>query len=56
MTQDRSKDFRDTWEFLDRRLDDVKTVGMTTKNVGEYVGFTLAAAANVLRSKNVPFF
>ena len=56
MTQDKSKDFRDTWEFLDRRLEDVKDVGMATRNVGEYFEFTVRAAANVLRSKNVPFF
>ena len=56
MTQDNSKDFEATWEFLDRRLNDVKTIGSTVSNIASYLDFTVHAFANVLRSKNVPFF
>ena len=34
MTQDTSVNFHDTWQFLTRRLEDVATVGMTTKQAG----------------------
>ncbi|RPA95067.1 ubiquinone biosynthesis protein COQ9 [Choiromyces venosus 120613-1] len=56
MTQDNSKDFEATWAFLDRRLHDVKTIGSSVSNVTSYLDFTVHAFANVLRSKNVPFF
>ncbi|PWW80584.1 ubiquinone biosynthesis protein COQ9 [Tuber magnatum] len=55
MTQDNSKDFEATWEFLDRRLDEVKATGSAISNVASYLDFTVHALANVLRSKNLPF-
>lgn len=53
MTQDQSTDFRDTWAFLDRRLEDVAMLGKGYRGTGEYLGFTSMAAVNILRSKNV---
>lgn len=53
MTQDTSADFRETWKFLDRRLDDVKSIGNITSNITTWVNFTTHAFSNVLRSKNV---
>lgn len=56
MVTDRSDGFADTWGFLDRRLEDVAVAGKTVGDVGEFVGFSLRAAGNVLRSKGVGFF
>ncbi|TGZ82741.1 ubiquinone biosynthesis protein COQ9 [Ascodesmis nigricans] len=56
MTQDRSADFAETWKFLDRRLEDVQSLGKATANIGHYVGFTGNAVLNILRSKNVRLF
>jgi ubiquinone biosynthesis protein COQ9 len=53
MTNDRSADFVDTRQFLDRRLDEVKTVGNALGSVGQWVGFTANAGINVLRSKGM---
>ena len=53
MTNDKSPDFADTDRFLSRRLDDVKSVGGTVGSIGQWVGFTLNAGVNVLRSKGV---
>lgn len=53
MTTDKSSDFAETREFLDRRLKDVQVVGSTARNVGQWLGFTAAASVNVLRSKGV---
>jgi len=53
MTQDHSEGFRNTWSFLDRRLTDVYTVGNTTKNVSQFLGYSARNAINVLRSKGV---
>jgi ubiquinone biosynthesis protein COQ9 len=54
MTTDKSTDYADTKEFLDRRLQDVRAVGSTVSNVGSYLSFTAHAFTNVLRSKGVP--
>ena len=35
MMQDNSEDFHDTWQFLDRRLDDVATLGKKTAGLKE---------------------
>ena len=35
MMQDNSEDFHDTWQFLDRRLDDVATLGKQTAGLKE---------------------
>lgn len=51
MTNDRTTDFADTRAFLQRRLDEVKTVGAATGAVGQWLGYTASAGLNVLRSK-----
>lgn len=53
MTTDKSEGFRDTREFLERRLGDVRSVGGTVGSVGQWLGFTASAGLNVLRSKGV---
>lgn len=53
MTQDTSVGFKQTEEFVDRRLEDVKAVGSTAGAVTEWVGFTGLATVNVLRSWGV---
>ncbi|KAL7803800.1 ubiquinone biosynthesis protein COQ9 [Trichoderma aethiopicum] len=54
MTNDRSPNFLETRQFLHRRLGEVQSVGSTVGSVGQWVGFTLNAGVNVLRSKGVP--
>ncbi|KAK0387104.1 hypothetical protein NLU13_5417 [Sarocladium strictum] len=53
MTNDTSPGFVDTQEFLRRRLDAQRTVGSAASSVREWVGFTVGAGVNVLRSKGV---
>jgi ubiquinone biosynthesis protein COQ9 len=53
MTTDRSAGFQDTREFLDRRFRDSQVLGQLVGGVGEWVGFTVRAGVNVLRSKGV---
>ncbi|KAH8592254.1 ubiquinone biosynthesis protein COQ9 precursor [Bisporella sp. PMI_857] len=53
MTTDKSPEFRDTREFLDRRFRDAQVVGGALGSVGQWVGFTAMAGVNVLRSKGV---
>lgn len=53
MTTDKSTDFTDTREFMDRRFKDSQAVGSTLGNLGQWVGFTAQAGVNVLRSKGV---
>jgi ubiquinone biosynthesis protein COQ9 len=53
MTTDKSPDYVDTREFLDRRFRDVQIVGGAVGSVGQWVGFTAHAGLNVLRSKGV---
>jgi len=53
MTQDTSPDFTSTWKFLDRRLEDVQTLGTVTSEVGTYLDFTANAVMNILRSKSI---
>lgn len=50
MTQDKSTGFKDTEEFVDRRLDEVMRVGRTAGSITEWMGFTGLSAVNVLRS------
>lgn len=50
MTQDNSHQFKDTRDFLDRRLDDVRVIGGTVGSVGQWASFTGMATVNVLRS------
>ena len=53
MTQDKSADFLETEKFLDRRLEELRALGTTLENVGQWVNFTGHAVTNVLRSKGV---
>ena len=53
MTQDSSKDFVETEQFLDNRLGDLQTVGGFVGKVGEWVNYTGHSTINVLRSKGV---
>ena len=53
MTTDTSPGFAETERFLDRRLEELKTVGESFGAVGEWLGFSGKAAVNVLRSKGV---
>ena len=53
MTADKSTDFRDTKEFLDRRFRDVQVVGSAMEGFTQWAGFTARASVNVLRSKGV---
>lgn len=53
MTQDRSKDFAETEQFVDARLADITKVGGVIGALGEWVGYTGHSAVNVLRSKGV---
>lgn len=53
MTTDKSSDYADTREFLDRRFKDVQFVGGMMGSVGQWIGFTAHAGLNVLRSKGV---
>lgn len=50
MTQDKSANFKDTEEFVDRRLEDVQKIGSITGAVLQWYGFTGLATVNVLRS------
>jgi len=51
MTTDKSADFVDTRQFLDRRFADSQTLGGAVGSVAQWVGFTAHAGLNVLRSK-----
>ncbi|KAK2044268.1 rpsU-divergently transcribed protein [Colletotrichum somersetense] len=53
MTNDKSAGFRDTKDFLHRRLNEVKEAGGILGSVGQWVGFTASAGVNVLRSKGL---
>lgn len=50
---DQSTDFRDTEEFLDRRLEELRTVGGAVSGTMEWIGFQGGAMVNLLRSKGV---
>jgi ubiquinone biosynthesis protein COQ9 len=51
MTTDKSTEFSDTKEFLDRRFKDVQAVGSVVGGLGQWAGFTGHAGLNILRSK-----
>ena len=53
MTTDKSPNFHDTREFLDRRFMDVQIVGGTMGSMAQWAGFTGRAGLNILRSKGV---
>ena len=52
-TTDQSTDFKDTEEFLDRRLEELRTVGGAVSGTMEWAGFQAGAMVNLLRSKGV---
>jgi ubiquinone biosynthesis protein COQ9 len=52
-TQDQSTDFKDTEAFLDRRLDEVRTVGGAVGGTFQWAGFQAGAMVNLLRSKGM---
>ena len=52
-TTDQSTDFRDTEEFLDRRLEELRIVGSAASGTLEWAGFQAGAMMNLLRSKGV---
>ncbi len=53
MTQDASPGFVETEQFLDRRLQEVRSVGGVVRDVGGWVGYTLGSVVDVARSKGV---
>ena len=53
MTTDKSPNFQDTRQFLERRFIDVRIVGGTVGSVAQWAGFTARAGLNILRSKGV---
>lgn len=53
MTNDKSAGFKDTRDFLRRRLSEVKEAGGVMGSLGQWVGFTASAGVNVLRSKGI---
>ncbi|KAK4545057.1 hypothetical protein LTR36_003608 [Oleoguttula mirabilis] len=52
-TTDKSTDFKDTEQFLDRRLEELRVMGGAVGNTLEWVGFQGGALVNLLRSKGV---
>ncbi|PNS17812.1 Ubiquinone biosynthesis protein coq9, mitochondrial [Sphaceloma murrayae] len=49
-TQDQSTEYKDTREFVGRRLEEVRVLGGAVRNVGEWMGFQGTAAVNLARS------
>ncbi|EMF12648.1 ubiquinone biosynthesis protein COQ9, mitochondrial precursor [Sphaerulina musiva SO2202] len=52
-TRDQSTEFRDTEEFLDRRLEEVRVLGSAVGGTLEWMGFQAGSVMNLLRSKGV---
>ena len=50
---DRSTEFKDTEQFLDRRLEELRNIGGAASNTMEWLGFQGGALVNLLRSKGV---
>jgi ubiquinone biosynthesis protein COQ9 len=53
MTTDKSEGFKDTKAFLERRFEDSRYLGRVVGGLGEWIGFTMGAGINVLRSKGL---
>lgn len=53
MTTDKSAEFTDTKDFMNRRFQDGQMLGAAMEGLGQWVGFTAGAGINVLRSKGV---
>lgn len=52
-TTDQSTEYRDTEEFLDRRLEEVRVVGGAVGGTIEWASFQAGSVVNLLRSKGV---
>jgi ubiquinone biosynthesis protein COQ9 len=52
-TTDQSTNYRDTEQFLDRRLEEVRFVGGAVGGAVQWAGFQAGAMVNLLRSKGV---
>ena len=52
-TTDQSTAFRDTEEFLDRRLEELRVTGSAISNTTEFLAFQGSALVNLLRSKGM---
>jgi ubiquinone biosynthesis protein COQ9 len=50
MTTDTSNDFQKTEQFVDRRLEDVQTIGGTMGHLGQFLGFWAGSSVNLARS------
>lgn len=50
MTQDTSKNFAATEEFVDRRLEDVQKAGGSIRGLSQFVGFWAGSSLNLARS------
>lgn len=50
MTTDASKNFRDTEDFLDRRLEDIQAVGSGIGGLTQFVGFWAGSSVNLARA------
>ncbi|TWU78096.1 Ubiquinone biosynthesis protein coq9, mitochondrial [Metarhizium rileyi] len=53
MTKDKSPGFVDTRNFLNRRLEEMTTVGGFAETFGAWGSFTINTGLNVLRSKGI---
>ena len=53
MTQDTSPAFKETENFLDRRLEEAHALRKAAVGIADWVGFSTNAAINVLRSKGL---
>lgn len=52
-TTDKSTDFKDTEEFLNRRLEEARVVGGAYRNFREWIGFQGVATVNMARNWGV---
>ena len=52
-TTDESTNFKDTEEFLDRRLEELRVAGSAIGSTMQWAGFQASAMVNLLRSKGV---
>lgn len=50
MLSDKSKDFEETWKFLDRRLEDALAVNQVPGEIERIFGFGMNAVQNVVSS------
>ncbi|KAI9052500.1 hypothetical protein LZ554_003844 [Drepanopeziza brunnea f. sp. 'monogermtubi'] len=53
MTRDKSAEYAETRDFMERRFKDSQALGGALGSVAQWVGFTASAGLNVLRSKGV---